>query len=130
MDLDFQDDNDPDTEFEEKMRLSYQIHKGSRPNSSRPETASRFREDHEKLQYLLPFQVYSKISSFISSAKVSKSQLAKLVTEYPKFEKFQSAFRELGLVLSDEEVLVIYKDNGSSKSGVIRLSDLYNRIIT
>ena len=130
MDIDFQEDNDPDDEFEEKMKQSYMKHKDSRPNSSRPETASRFRDEHEKNSYILPFQVYSKIASFISSHKVSKSRLAKLVTEYPKIEKFQSAFRDLGLTLSDEEILVIYKDNGSSKSGVIRLSDLYNRIIT
>ena len=129
MDFDFQEDNDPGNDFEEKMKLSYMQHKDSRSNSSRPETASRFRDEHEKNSYVLPFQVYSKIAAFVSSHKVSKARLAKLVTEYPKFNQFQKAFNELGLQLSDEEVLVVYKDNSSSKAGVVRLSDLYSRII-
>lgn len=130
MDLDFQDDNDSDSDFDEKIKQSYQKHKDSRPNSSRPETASRFREDHQPLQYILPFQVYSKISTFISSHNIAKSQLSKQISEYPSTEKFKSAFQDLGLSLTDEEVLVLFKDNGSSKSGAIQLSNLFSKIIT
>lgn len=130
MDLDFQDDSASDSDFDEKIKQSYQKHKDSRPNSSRPETASRYREDHQYTQYILPFQVYSKISTFISSNKIAKSQLSRYLSEYPNTEKFKTAFNELGLNLSEEEVLILFKDNGSSKSGVIRLSDLFNKIIT
>ena len=127
----FQDDDDPNDEFEEKMRESYQVHKDSSKSisSSRPETAPRFRDDHDRHTFLLPYQAYSKISTFISSLKLSKLTLSRHLGEYPPFSKFMQAFDDLGLVLSEEEVGLIYKDNGSGKSGVIRMSDLYSKII-
>ena len=88
MDLDFQDDNDSDSDFDEKIKKSYQQHKVSRPNSSRPETASRFREDHDRHQFLLPFQVYAKITSYIYSLHLSKFTISSRLGEYPNFQKF------------------------------------------
>jgi hypothetical protein len=129
---DFQEDNDPDEEFEKKMKESYKVHKDmSRSgSSSRPETASRFRDDHEKILYMLPFQVYAKISNYISNHKISKFQLSTKLGDYPTYEKFKSTFETLGLVLADEEVNLLFKDNGSSKQGVLNMNKMYSKIIT
>ena len=131
-DMEFQEDNDPDEEFEEKMKESYQIHKDlSRSgSSSRPETASRYRDEHDRHQFLLPFQVYSKISSYISSLKISKLTISSRLGEYPTFERFFKVFSDLGLSLTEEEVNILFKDNGSNKTGVIRMIDVYSKIIT
>ena len=127
----FQEDKDPDDEFEEKIQESYQAHKdlSKSISPSRPETAPRFREDHDRHAFLLPYHAYSKISSFISSLKLSKLILSRILGEYPPFSKFLQGFEDLGLVLSEDEVGVIYKDNGSSKSGVIRMSDFFSKVI-
>ncbi|OMJ78463.1 hypothetical protein SteCoe_21701 [Stentor coeruleus] len=127
---DFQEDNDSDDEFESKMKESYNIHKNSRPgSSSRPETASRFRDEHDRIQFLLPFHIYAKISTYLSAMKISKFQISSRLGEYPTFDKFKNTFNDLGLELSDDEVGILFKDNGNSKIGVIRMTDLYAKII-
>ena len=127
-----QEDTDSNQEFEEKMKESYNNHRDlSRSvSSSRPETAPRFRDDHERHQILFPFQVYSKISSFITSFKISRLELSHKLSEYPTFEKFKNTFSTLGLELTDEEIATVFKDNGSNKSGLLKMTQLYTKIIT
>lgn len=129
--MEFQEDNASDEEFEKKMRESYQVHKdlSKSVSSSRPETAPRYRDDHERQGLIMPFQVYGKISSFLASLKVSKFLLSQHLGQYPSFQKFISGFEELGLVLTEEEVGILFKDNGSNKTGVVRMTDLYTKII-
>ena len=136
-DKDYEEDTDSDEEFEKKFEDSIQAHKelSSRPSSSssRPKTASRYREDTESRTNLVAsavLQVYFRISKFLSSKKLSKSQILAQFGEYSTSEKFKENFETLGFELSDSEVSFIFRDSGIPKSGVIRIADVYNKLIT
>lgn len=135
-DQDYFEDTDSNEEFEKKFQDSIQAHKeaSSRPSSSssRPKTASRFREESESLTNLIAtavLQVYFRISNFISSKKITKSQILSQFGDYVTAEKFKENFSILGFEITDAEVNFIFRESGVPKTGVLRMSDVCSRLI-
>ncbi|CAG9325894.1 unnamed protein product [Blepharisma stoltei] len=134
----FQEDNDPSNEFETKLQESYQFHKesNSRPisssSSNRPQTASRHRDDPDPrvaVFIIPPFQVYSKIANHLTAQGIPKSEVVSALGEFSTLEKFRNGFSTLGLELTEDEILVLFRDNGISKNGILRISEIYSKII-
>ena len=135
LEKEFQEDSDSDDEFEKKLQESYQQHvDSSRPistQSNRPQTASRHRDDFSVGMFTIPpFQVYTKLAQFISSNQLQKPDLLRVMGEYPSFSKFKSGFNELGIELTDDEVLAVFRQNGVAKTGLLRMLDIYPKIVT
>lgn len=136
-DKDFLEDTDSDEEFDKKFQDSIQAHReaGSRPSSSssRPKTASRYRDDTESRTNLIAatiLQVYYRMSRFIQFKKLSKGGLISQFGEYVTAEKLQNTFEELGFELNDAEINFIFRDSGVPRSGVLRMGDIYNKLIS
>ena len=49
---------------------------------------------------------------------------------YPKMSDFKSGFDDLGLHLTMDEVAIIYKDQGVSKSGIIQTNEIVDLLVT
>ena len=134
-DRDFIEDSDSEEEFDKKFEDSIVAYKeSSRPSSSssRPKTASRHRDDTESRTNLIAtaaLQIYFRISKFISSKRLSKSQIFAQFGEYLTAEKFKENFSLLGYELSEAEVSFIFRDSGVPRSGVIRMGDIYDKLI-
>ena len=134
-DRDFLDDSGSGEEFDKNFEDSILAYKeSSRPSSSssRPKTASRCRDDTESRTNLIAtaaLQIYFRMSKFISSKRLSKSQIFTQFGEYLTAEKFKDTFSLLGLELSEAEVSFIFRDSGVPRSGVIRMGDIYDKLI-
>ena len=150
----FQEDDDPDPEFERKMEESYAVtptqkKESSRPNSSssnRPQTASRYRsDDHDspKIGGLLKsasdkfeenpsskaLLIYAKVANHLTSRHIPKTRLALNVPEIATAEEFKNGMERLGLPLSAEEVGVIFRDNGVQKGKSVRSAEVFAKVM-
>lgn len=150
----FQEDNDTDDEFERKLQESYQVHRegNSRPESSssnRPQTASRYRlEEYDSTSPKISgfsrnnsdlkteesgvkaIHIYSKIAEFLVRQHIKPSELSMHFKEVCTFTDLKAGMERLGARISDEEVLAIFRDQGVPKYGMVRMSDIYAKIIT
>ena len=134
-DKEFIEDNDSNEEFEQKFEDSILAHKeSSRPSSSssRPKTASRYRDDTESRTNLIAtaiLQVYFRMSRFLSSKHLSKTKILEQFGEYVTAEKFRDNFSILGFELTEAEVTYIFRESGVPRTGVIRMADVYSKLI-
>lgn len=134
-DKDFLEDSGSGDEFDKKFEDSVLAYKeNSRPSSSssRPKTASRHRDDTESRINLIAsatLQIYFRISKFISSKRLSKSEILSRTGEYLTAQALQDRFCSLGFDLSESEVSFIFRDLGVPKTGVVRMEDIYNKLI-
>ena len=134
-DKDFLEDSESNEEFDKKFEDSIQAHReSSRPSSSssRPKTASRYRDDCESRTNLIAannFQIYLRLSKFISYKKISRLELSLKLGDYFTAEKLREVFLNLGFELTEGELNFIFRDSGVSKVGLLRLSEFCSKVI-
>lgn len=134
-DKDFLEDSESNEEFDKKFEDSIQAHReSSRPSSSssRPKTASRYRDDSESRTNLIAannFQIYLRLSKFISFKKISRQDLSLKLGDYFTAEILKEVFLNLGFELTEGEINFIFRDSGVSKTGLLRLTEFCSKVI-
>lgn len=134
-DKDFLEDSESDEEFDKKFEDSILAHReSSRPSSSssRPKTASRYRDESESRTNLIAaniYQIYLRLSKFISYKKISRQELSLKLGDYFTAEKLKEVFFNFGFELNDSELNFIFRDSGVARVGLLRLSDFCSKVI-
>lgn len=134
-DRDFLNDSESNDEFDRKFEDSIQAHReSSRPSSSssRPKTASRYREESESRINMISnntYQIYLRLSKFLSYRKISKTELAMKLGDYFTAEKLKQVLEDFGFELSEGEANFIFRDSGIPKNGVLSLTLFSSKVI-